>query len=121
MKFLKAFEGGVMDQNSNKTWLWRKKSSEKMIVVSDKSLSPTRYDEEIQTLLIAKAKLEKDRKSSNDKLSSCLSECNTKDDMVDKHVKMAEEAMAGWENAEAKAATLKQELDAVLQRTAAGE
>ncbi|KAL6570365.1 hypothetical protein OROMI_014879 [Orobanche minor] len=34
---------------------------------------------------------------------------------------MAEEAMAGWENAEAKATTLKQELDAVLQRTAAGE
>ncbi|KAL6570366.1 hypothetical protein OROMI_014880 [Orobanche minor] len=51
-----------MDQNSNKTWIWRKKSSEKMIVVSDKSLSPTRYDEEIQTLLIAKAKLEKDLK-----------------------------------------------------------
>ncbi|WCJ31235.1 hypothetical protein M5689_012742 [Euphorbia peplus] len=112
-----------MDQNNNKTWLWRKKSSEKMIVVSDKlnNHSPTINDQEIQTLLAAKAKLEKDLKSSNDKLSSCLSECNTKDGIVNKHVKMAEEAMAGWEDAEAKAATLKQELDVVIQRTAAGE
>ncbi|XP_065873731.1 filament-like plant protein 7 [Euphorbia lathyris] len=111
-----------MDHNNNKTWLWRKKSTEKMIVVSDKvNLSPTTNYEEIQTLLTAKVELEKDLKSSNDKLSLCLSECNTKDGIVKKHVKMAEEAMEGWENAEAKAATLKQELDAVIEQKAAGE
>lgn len=32
----------------------------------------------------------------NEKLSSALSECNAKDDLVIKHMKVAEEAIAGF-------------------------
>ncbi|KAF2283747.1 hypothetical protein GH714_014747 [Hevea brasiliensis] len=107
-----------MDQ---KTWLWRKKSTEKMIVATDKvNFSPNR-NEEIQTLLDNKAELEKDLKSLNDKLSSALSECNAKDDLVKKHAKMVEKATTGWDGAEAKTVSLKQELDEAIQQRAAGE
>ena len=42
-----------------------------------------------------KAELERDLKSSNDKLSSALFEHNMKDDLVKKHAKTAQEAIAG--------------------------
>ncbi|XP_015577504.1 filament-like plant protein 7 isoform X1 [Ricinus communis] len=109
-----------MDHKS--TWLWRKKSTEKMIVSSDKvNMSPKENEDEIHTLLTDKVKLENDLKSLNEKLSSALSENNAKDDLIKKQMKMTEEAMAGLEKAEAKAVSLKQELDKALQQRAAGE
>ncbi|KDP31967.1 hypothetical protein JCGZ_12428 [Jatropha curcas] len=108
-----------MDQ---KPWLWRKKSTEKMIVANDKiNLSPKGNQEELQTLLSDKAELEKDLKSLNDKLSSALSECDAKEDLAKKQAKIAEEAMAAWEKAEVIAVSLKQELDEALQQRIAGE
>ncbi|KAG8642644.1 hypothetical protein MANES_12G106300v8 [Manihot esculenta] len=108
-----------MDQ---KTWLWRKKSTEKMIVATDRvNFSPGGNEEEIQTLLADKAELEKTLKSLNDKLSSTLSECNAKDDLVRKQAKMLEEAKSGLEKAEARTVSLKQELDEAMRQRAAGE
>uniref|UniRef100_A0A6N2MFN2 Filament-like plant protein 7 n=1 Tax=Salix viminalis TaxID=40686 RepID=A0A6N2MFN2_SALVM len=75
----------------------------------------------IQTLLADKAELENDMKNLSGKLSSALSECNAKDDLAKKQAKLAKEAMAGLEKAEAKAVSLKQELDEALQERAAGE
>ncbi|XP_057500204.1 filament-like plant protein 7 [Actinidia eriantha] len=106
----------------HKTWLWKKKSTEKTLVAADKAnLSHGVNEEEIHKLLTDKAELGRDLKVLNEKLSSTLSVCNAKDDLVDKHAKMAQEALAGWEKAEAEAMSLKQELDEVLRQSVAGE
>ncbi|XP_022985873.1 filament-like plant protein 7 [Cucurbita maxima] len=106
-----------MDQ---KTWLWRKKSSEKITVSSDKlNLSVNKNEEE--TLLIDKARLEKDLELANDKLSVALSECKTKDELVKKLTNMEQEAIARWEKSKSEAADLKQELNDAVQKRLAGE
>ncbi|KAJ6736632.1 FILAMENT-LIKE PLANT PROTEIN 7 [Salix viminalis] len=75
----------------------------------------------IQALLDNKAELENDLKILSEKLSSALSECNAKDDLAKKQARLAMEAMAVQEKAEAKTVSLKQELDEALQQRAAGE
>lgn len=107
----------------NKAWPWRKKSSEKAIPTTEKINDSLKgNEEEIQTLLTEKAELEKDLRNLNDKLSSALSECDAKDELVKKHAKMAQEAIAGWEKSESETASLKRELDeASLHRVSAEE
>ncbi|XP_023007042.1 filament-like plant protein 7 [Cucurbita maxima] len=106
-----------MDQ---KSWLWRKKSSEKIIVSSDKvNLSVNKNEEE--TLLIDKARLEKDLEIANDKLSVALSDCKTKDELVKKLTNMEQEAIARWEKAKYEVAILKQDLNDAVQKRLAGE
>ncbi|KAL5714104.1 hypothetical protein ACHQM5_016110 [Ranunculus cassubicifolius] len=55
------------------------------------------------------------------KLSSKHSACSAKDDLVMKHAQVAEEAIAGWEKAEAEAVFLKQELEEALRQRIAAE
>lgn len=101
----------------NKSWLWRKRSSEKSIVITDKvDLTSKGNEEEIHVLLAEKAELERDLRDLSDKLSSALSECDAMDELAKKHAKTAQEALAGWEKAEAKAFSLKQELDEALKQ-----
>ncbi|KAK9266199.1 hypothetical protein L1049_012532 [Liquidambar formosana] len=99
----------------HKTWLWRKKSSEKTIVASDKAeISLKGIDG--QTLLTEKeVGLVRSMKNLNEKLASVQCDCSAKDDLVSIHAKMAEEAIAGREKAEAEVVLLKQELDEALQ------
>ncbi|KAL2906301.1 Filament-like plant protein 7 [Bienertia sinuspersici] len=100
----------------HKSWLWRKKPSEKTIMVAEKvDHASSKYEEEIQVLLTDKAELEKDIRDLKDKLSNAIAECNDKDDLVIKHSKTAKEALAGWEKAEAKVLSLKQELEEALK------
>ncbi|KAK9678524.1 hypothetical protein RND81_11G217200 [Saponaria officinalis] len=101
-----------------KSWLWRKKSSDKTVIVAQKDdLASKELEKEIQELLAEKVHLEADVRELDEKLSSALSECAAKDDLVKKHAKTAKDALAGWEKAEAKSLSLKQELDeAVKQR-----
>ncbi|CAH8354711.1 unnamed protein product [Eruca vesicaria subsp. sativa] len=47
-----------------------------------------------------------------EKLSAALANVNAKDDLVNQHVKVAEEAVAGWEKAENEVVELKEKLDA---------
>ncbi|KAJ0040631.1 hypothetical protein Pint_28009 [Pistacia integerrima] len=106
----------------NKTWIWRKKSSEKPVLANDKlDLSVKGNEQEIQILLTDKAQLENDVKSLNEKLSSILAECNAKDDLVKKHAKIAQEATEGQKKADAEAMFVKQELDEALQQRCAAE
>ncbi|KAI3978931.1 hypothetical protein MKX01_016106 [Papaver californicum] len=49
----------------------------------------------------------------NEKLSSAQSEITTKENHVKQHTKVAEDAVAGWEKAEAEALALKDELESV--------
>ncbi|XP_022745965.1 filament-like plant protein 7 isoform X2 [Durio zibethinus] len=100
----------------HKTWLWRKKSSEKTIVATDKfDISLKRIDEEVQMPPVQGGR---DRivKNLNEKLASVLLDCHEKDDLVTKNVKMAPEANAGWEKSEADAIFLKKELDEALRQ-----
>ncbi|XP_074582198.1 filament-like plant protein 7 isoform X2 [Curcuma longa] len=80
----------------NKTWIWKRKSTVKNI-------------EKGKTL-----ELEKSVENLNEQLSSVRSESNAKDDLLAKQAKVAEEAISGWEKAEAQALALQQQLDDVL-------
>ncbi|XP_011083564.1 filament-like plant protein 7 isoform X1 [Sesamum indicum] len=119
-----------MDQ---KSWLWKKRSTEKTLVADKANNSLSRFEEEVtevQKLQNEKIELERDLRILNEKLSSALSESNAKDNIAKKQVKIAEEAIAGdlplnkmlrWEKAETEAISLKQEFDKVLQQKAASE
>ncbi|KAM3286195.1 filament-like plant protein 7 isoform X1 [Capsicum chacoense] len=104
----------------HKSWPWKKKSTEKNMVAEDKvNLSLRRNDEE--TLSSDKTELERELKVVTDKLSSALVECRAKDDFAQKQMKIAQEAIAGWEKTETEARLLKQELEKALQQSIAGE
>nr|XP_043630524.1 filament-like plant protein 4 [Erigeron canadensis]XP_043630532.1 filament-like plant protein 4 [Erigeron canadensis]XP_043630539.1 filament-like plant protein 4 [Erigeron canadensis]XP_043630545.1 filament-like plant protein 4 [Erigeron canadensis] len=64
------------------------------------------YEDQIKTL-------EDEVKDLNEQLSEAHSEMTTKENMVKQHAKVAEEAVSGWEKAEAEAATLKNHLESV--------
>ncbi|KAG6518755.1 hypothetical protein ZIOFF_022236 [Zingiber officinale] len=151
-----------MDRRS---WLWRRKSSEKGpgVTESSGSASSERHSGEQATmasifkhpahvpmwrgvkvayLLIAMClfpiaiggfwaygnlvrktlELEKSVENLNEQLSSVRSESNAKDDLLAKQAKVAEEAISGWEKAEARALALQKQLDdALLQKKMAEE
>ncbi|GMI86460.1 hypothetical protein HRI_002315300 [Hibiscus trionum] len=108
-----------MDQ---KIWLWRKKSTEKTILSTDKqNISQKDNEEEIQTLVTDKRELENELFKLNQKVAAALSDCSYKDELVKEHQNNALQAAAGMEKAELKAASLKQELDEALQQKVASE
>ncbi|KAK9059908.1 hypothetical protein SSX86_020612 [Deinandra increscens subsp. villosa] len=57
--------------------------------------------------------IEDEVKELNEQLSEAHSEMTTKENLVKQHAKVAEEAVSGWEKAEAEAATLKNHLESV--------
>ncbi|XP_075484152.1 filament-like plant protein 4 isoform X2 [Primulina tabacum] len=57
--------------------------------------------------------LDDEVKELNEKLSDAHTEITDKENLVKQHVKFAEEAVSGWEKAEAEAATLKNHLESV--------
>lgn len=98
------------------SWIWKKKSAE-----SGRRSSFSRNEEDLHVLLKGKAELERDIQKLNDRLSYALLECNAKDDFSQRQAKIAREAIAGWEKAEAEAIFLKQELEKALYQIAAGD
>ncbi|CAN7065374.1 unnamed protein product [Brassica oleracea var. botrytis] len=54
-----------------------------------------------------------------EKLSAALANVSAKDDLVNQHVKVAEEAVAGWEKAENEVVELKEKLDAAEDKNKA--
>nr|KYP67642.1 Filament-like plant protein 4 [Cajanus cajan] len=71
------------------------------------------YEEKVQTYEEKVQTLEDEVKEMNEKLSAANSEINTKESMVKQHAKVAEEAVSGWEKAEAEALALKNHLESV--------
>uniref|UniRef100_A0A0E0MCW8 Amidase domain-containing protein n=1 Tax=Oryza punctata TaxID=4537 RepID=A0A0E0MCW8_ORYPU len=57
-------------------------------------------------------------KSLSEKLASALLTINAKEDLVKQHTKVAEEAVAGWEQAEAEVSALKRLLEVSTQKNA---
>ncbi|KAL0365377.1 UNVERIFIED_CONTAM: Filament-like plant protein 7 [Sesamum angustifolium] len=98
----------MMDQ---KTWLWRKRSSEKTIVANGEEVEPVPVQREVD--------LENSLKTLNEKLSSVLDECSAKDKLVQDYEKMVEDAVADKNKAEEEVRRLKEELDEVQQQRAA--
>ncbi|XP_073224562.1 filament-like plant protein 4 isoform X2 [Cicer arietinum] len=78
------------------------------------------YEEKVQTLEDEIKEMNEQLSTANseitevnEKLSAANSEINTKESMVKQHAKVAEEAVSGWEKAEAEALALKDHLESV--------
>ncbi|KAL2455603.1 Filament-like plant protein 7 [Abeliophyllum distichum] len=104
-----------MDQ---RTWLWRKRSSEKTIVAHGKADVANESDrDEVQSLPSEKeVALENTLKLLKEKLASAADACAAKEELVANHDKMAQEAVAGKKEAEEEVKSLKKELNEALQQ-----
>jgi hypothetical protein len=121
-----------MDRRS---WPWKKKSSDKssnadvlqnQAEQDDKvpkfvQISPETYAHLTECEQEVKV-LDEKVKNLNEEVSALQSEITTKDALVKQHAKVAEEAVSGWEKAEAEASALKVQLETVtLSKLAAEE
>ncbi|GMJ08634.1 hypothetical protein HRI_004532600 [Hibiscus trionum] len=125
-----------MDRRS---WLWRRKSTEKSPGETD-STSPgsisshsERFSDEqanatigSQSVEVTSKTIAVDEENNNvrsltEKLSAALMNISAKEDLVKQHAKVAEEAVSGWEKAEKDVLALKQQLDAAMKKNAALE
>ncbi|XP_042494105.1 filament-like plant protein 4 [Macadamia integrifolia] len=70
-------------------------------------------EEEVKALEDELKASENKVKTLNEKLTSAQSEMTTKENLVKQHAKVAEEAVSGWEKAEAEASALKIQLESV--------
>ncbi|THU70925.1 hypothetical protein C4D60_Mb08t30130 [Musa balbisiana] len=130
-----------MDRRS---WLWRRKSSEKSTGETESSTSVSshseRYsdDQELSRASPNDASVSQAQsrevlcnasdgevhetvKRLTEKLSVALLKISAKEDLVKQHAKVAEEAVSGWEQAEAEVVALKQQLQTTLQKNSALE
>ncbi|CAA6667683.1 unnamed protein product [Spirodela intermedia] len=119
-----------MDRRS---WLWRRKSSEKIPGETESSGSASSQSERCSDDQDVSKTSPDDAQSPEvsshvescvdddtvkiltDKLSAALRKVRAKDDLVKQHAKVAEEAISGWEKADKEAASLKQQLETALQ------
>nr|GMC98753.1 filament-like plant protein 3 [Ipomoea batatas] len=121
-----------MDRRS---WLWRRKSSDKSPsgeTESSGSISShsERFSDDQAIPNHSIQSPEVTSKASNDeelndsvsvkalsaKLSEALLNIRAKEDLVKQHSKVAEEAVTGWEKAEAEVLALKKQVDATAQK-----
>ncbi|EEF36978.1 conserved hypothetical protein [Ricinus communis] len=119
-----------MDRRS---WLWRRKSSDKSPAETDSSGSFSSYSERFtddqvypthnpqspevtSKALPAAEEIYDDVKTLTEKLSAALLNISVKEDLVKQHAKVAEEAVSGWEKAETELSLLKQQLEAVRKK-----
>ncbi|XP_072998043.1 filament-like plant protein 7 [Typha latifolia] len=100
----------------HKAWLWKRKSSEKTIILSEKSDLLVKEQEKEKA-----QELERSLQDLNGLLSSARIESDAKDNLLAKQAKVAEEAIAGWEKSEAEAVSLKKQLDDALHKNAITE
>lgn len=101
-----------------KSWLWRKKSSEETFLVKGKSGLHTEANvDEVQSFPSEKeAELEKSVSILNEKLASLLSDCNVKDELLASYEKRAQEALEGKEKSETELLGLRKCLNEALQQ-----
>ncbi|XP_010547870.1 PREDICTED: filament-like plant protein 3 [Tarenaya hassleriana] len=119
-----------MDRRS---WLWRRKSSEKSPGETESSGSISSHSERFSDdqrsqspdLTSKAATMEEDVtadiKTLSEKLSSALLNVSLKEELVKQHARVAEEAVSGWEKAEKEVSALKQQLEASVSKNSALE
>ncbi|CAL5384762.1 unnamed protein product [Camellia sinensis] len=71
------------------------------------------YEDQVKTYEDQVKTLEDEVQDLNEQLSAAHSEMTNKDNLVKQHTKVAEEAVSGWEKAEAEALALKNHLESV--------
>ncbi|XP_061373274.1 filament-like plant protein 4 [Gastrolobium bilobum] len=101
------------NQDNNKKLNYVQISMESYSHLTDLEDQVKSYEDKVQTLEEKAQTLEDEIKEMNEKLSAANSEINTKESMVKQHAKVAEEAVSGWEKAEAEALALKNHLESV--------
>ncbi|KAL9238323.1 hypothetical protein vseg_012758 [Gypsophila vaccaria] len=95
-----------MDQ---KHWLWRRKAaSEKTISANGRSLEQDRRKDDGESL--------KCPSNLSDRAHSDFCDCSVKEELIKKHRRIAEQALAGQEMERAEAAYMKEELDKAVQQ-----
>ncbi|KAM0939958.1 putative filament-like plant protein [Dioscorea sansibarensis] len=130
-----------MDRRS---WLWRRKSSEKSPGETESSGSVSSLSERFSddheasraspntaspsfghspdvSSKTDNIEVNETVKSLTEKLSAALSNISAKEELVKQHAKVTEEAVSGWEKAENEVVTLKQQLEAASQKNSALE
>ncbi|CAH8362806.1 unnamed protein product [Eruca vesicaria subsp. sativa] len=71
------------------------------------------YDEKVQSYAEQVERLNEEKEDLSEKLAAANEEIDTKEALVKQHCKVAEDAVAGWEKADAEALTLKNTLESV--------
>lgn len=126
-----------------KSWLWKRKSSERSPGETESSGSISSQSErfsddqeafkasspndctkspEVSSKASAVPEEVNDSiRSLTEKLSAALVNVSAKEDLVKQHAKVAEEAIAGWEKAENEVLVLKQKLETAVQQNSALE
>uniref|UniRef100_A0A5B6ZQ32 Putative filament-like plant protein n=1 Tax=Davidia involucrata TaxID=16924 RepID=A0A5B6ZQ32_DAVIN len=124
-----------MDRRS---WLWRRKSSEKSPGETESSGSISSHSERFSDdqaysnhhtqspEVTSKAALSDEElndcvKTLTEKLSAALLNISAKEELVKQHAKVTEEAVSGWEKAENEVLALKQQLEVAIQGNSALE
>ncbi|CAL5368813.1 unnamed protein product [Camellia sinensis] len=123
-----------MDRRS---WLWRRKSSEKSPGETESSGSASSHSErfsddqawlnhhtqspEVTSKAAPSDELNDSVKTLSEKLSEALLNIRAKEDLVKQHAKVAEEAVSGWERAESEVLALKQQLEVATQKNSSLE
>ncbi|GAB4855736.1 hypothetical protein Ancab_024380 [Ancistrocladus abbreviatus] len=124
-----------MDRRS---WLWRRKSSEKSTGETESSGSISSHSERLSDEQVSvnhnaqspevTSKAAPDDEAANDtvkilteKVSAALANISAKEELVKQHAKVAEEAVSGWEKAEQEVVTVRQQLEAVMKKNSALE
>lgn len=126
------------EEMDRRSWLWRRKSSEKSPGETESSGSISSHSERFSDDQVypnqnspspevtSKAapvdeEVNDSVKSLTEKLSAALLNISAKEDLVKQHAKVAEEAVSGWEKAENEVFSLKQQLEAAAQKNSALE
>lgn len=120
-----------------KSWPWKKKLSDRMSSSPEPAdlsqLSASKQAEEQPKASAAPCGItppsdeassqqaDSNLKTSSNQISVAMADVDAKDDLVKQHMKIAEEAVAGWEKAETEAADLKEKLEVALQQKLATE
>lgn len=116
-----------------RSWLWRRKSSEKSPGETESSGSLSSHSERFsddqaysnhnaQSPEVTSKVVSGDEENSDDvkilreKLSAALSNISAKEDLVKQHSKVAEEAVSGWEKAEDEVVVLKKKLENAAEK-----
>ncbi|CAL0306688.1 unnamed protein product [Lupinus luteus] len=118
-----------MDRRS---WLWRRKSSERSPGETESSGSMSSLSErfsddqvypaqvtpspEVTSKVSSNEEHVMDVKTLTEKLAAAILNISAKEDLVKQHAKVAEEAVSGWEKAENEVSSLGQQLDAAKQK-----
>ncbi|KAG6578967.1 Filament-like plant protein, partial [Cucurbita argyrosperma subsp. sororia] len=97
------------------------KSSPNHEIQSPEVTSKAVCDEDIDDDSPKPEELNNSLEGLSDRLSAALLNLKAKEDLVNQHAKVAEEAIAGWENAENEVGLLKQQLGTTVQQKSALE